>query len=306
MKRYNPFHQFFSIIALCSVLFFVAGCNDQPAPGPMSPIKSADQSTSTKSSSTQSTEDIVRPVTRLDNSGSNALAKSGYNEARVLQRLREVRDELEAIVDNNRYSAVAYKFDDAVDETNSAITKLVTSSSSFGDVYVLYKLANARGRVQDAINSGMLASKHGEQFINQYKSIESQIQAGASPTNDYRGSGKSLWVKRTYGGLITFCGHRIKVPKYATKQDAEFSINIASNDYITVDFGPDGWFDQEVTVTISYAEADLTGIDVTKLTLAWYDESIGKWINLGGTVDLINKTVTAKTKHFTQYTISTK
>lgn len=306
MKRYNPFRQFFSIIALCSVLFFVIGCNDQPAPGPMSPIKSVDNTGSSKHTSGQSTPEIVRPVGRLNNGSNNTLAKSGYNEPKVLQQLRDVRDELEAIVDNNRYSAVAYKLDDAVDETNNAIAKLIASSSNYGDFYVLYKLANARGRVQDAVNSGLLASKQGEQFINEYKAVESQIQAGASPNEDCRGFAKSLWVKRNYGGLIKFCGHSIKVPKYATKQDAEFSINISSNDYITVDFGPDGWFDQEVTITISYQEADLTGIDVAKLTLAWYDESIGQWINLGGTVDLINKTVTAKTKHFTQYTISTK
>jgi hypothetical protein len=305
MKCSNWFRQIAPTISLIGSLLLVS-CSEEPAPGPISPIKPADKLTSSKQTPNQSTSGAVRPVNRLESSDRNALAKSGYSEPKVLQQLQEVRDELKAIADNNPCTYLAYKLNSAVDETNGAMTKLAYSSSDNGDSQALHKIGKAKARVQEAINYGWLSSAQGGQFLSQYATIESQIQAGSSPSSDCRGSSKSLWIKRTQGGLIAFCGHSIKVPKYATKQDAEFSINISPNDYITVDFGPDGWFDQEVTVTISYKDADLTGIDPTKLTLAWYDESTGQWVDLGGTVDLKNKTVTAKAKHFTQYTISSK
>ena len=302
MKRSNWFRQIAPTIFLIGSLLFVWSCSEEPAPGPISPINPADKLTSSKQTPNQST---VRPVNRLE-SGYNALAKSGYNTARVLQLLEEVRDELKAIADNNPGTYLAYKLNSAVSETNGAMTTLSFTSSDNGDSYALYKIYRAKARVEETINYGLLTSAHGGQFISQYTAIENQIRTGSSPSSDCRGSSKSLWIKRTYGGLIAFCGHSIKVPKYANRQDATFSINISRNDYITVDFGPDSWFDQEVTVTISYKDADLTGIDLSKLTLAWYDESTGQWIDIGGTVDLVKKTVTAKTKHFTEYTISTR
>ncbi len=302
MKCSNWFRQIAPTIFLIGSLLFVS-CSQEPAPGPISPINPADKLTSSKKTPNQST---VRPLNRLESSGHNALAKSGYNTAKVLQQLEEVRDELKAIADNNPGTYLANKLNSAVSETNGAIAILSFTSSNNGDSYALYKINRAQAKIEEAINYGLLTSAHGGQFLSQYTVVEDQIRAGSSPSDDCRGSGKSLWVKRTYGGLIAFCGHSIKVPKYATRRDATFSINISRNDYITVDFGPDGWFDQEVTVTISYQDADLTGIDLTKLTLAWHDESTGQWIDLGGTVDVLKKTVTAKTKHFTQYTISTK
>jgi hypothetical protein len=122
---------------------------------------------------------------------------------------------------------------------------------------------------------------------------------------DCRGTTKSQIISRR-GGKIEHCGHSVKVPKGAIKQDTEFSIAVSPTDYITVEFGPDGWFEKEVTVTISYNNADLTGIDPLNLTLAWYDETSGEWIDLGGKVDLKKKTVSAKAWHFTKYTLSAR
>jgi hypothetical protein len=42
------------------------------------------------------------------------------------------------------------------------------------------------------------------------------------------------------------------------------------------------------------------------MILAWYDEALGQWIDLGGKVDSENQIVWSLTDHFTQYTISTK
>lgn len=308
----------FLVYVIASMLF-VWSCSEGPTPGPISPINPGSKRIALKSSSDQSSGSTVRPVNRLESSEVHALAKSGYNQAKVVEQLQDIRDELKAIVDKNPRTHVAYKLNDAVGELNRAISNM-TSTSSYdrdgekdddddkenGDAYALYKIRRAKAIVQDAVNRGLLLVPQGKQFMLQLAEIESQINAGYSPTGDYRGQSKSLWIKRSHGGLIKFGGHSIDVPKYATKQDAEFSISISPNDYIAVDFGPDGWFDQPVIVTISYKDADLTGIDPSKLTLAWFDESTGQWVDLGGVVDIVKKTVTAKSWHFTQYTIATK
>jgi hypothetical protein len=42
------------------------------------------------------------------------------------------------------------------------------------------------------------------------------------------------------------------------------------------------------------------------LTLAWYDETTGQWIDVGGTVNKKKKYVKVKINHFTQYTLSVR
>lgn len=301
MKRSNWLGKIAPAISLMSSLLFVWSCSEEPTPGPISPITPGSKKLASKQTFDQSTANTVRPVQRLAN---RSLAKSGYNVAKVQQELQAVIDELQAIVDNNPGWIVEDKLDDVLREANDALAKLRRVPSD--DKGALYKIKRAKDRLQEAINRDLLLSAQGAQFMAQFDSVDEQVRDGISQDGDCRGRSKYLWIKRNYGGMIKFGGHSIDVPKYATKQDAQFSISIAPDDYITADFGPDGWFDQEVTVTISYKDADLTGINPSKLTLAWYDENSGQWVDLGGTVDLIQKTVTAKAWHFTQYTISTK
>jgi hypothetical protein len=303
MPRFNWF-RFFSAFALSSILFFLISCSEGPAPGPISPINPGVKRLAPKPTSEQSATNTVRPVRRLENGARRALAKSGYNIDKVEQELQAVYDELKAIVDNNPGKAVVDKLNDVLKETNDALAKL--SRVPPDDKGALDKIKRAKDRLQDAINKWLLLPTQGAQFMAQFNAVEEQIRDGINQNGDCRGRSKFLWIKRSYGGMVKFGGHSIDVPKYATKQDALFSISISPTDYITVDFGPDGWFEQPVTVTISYKDADLTNIDPSTLTLAWYDESAGQWIDLGGVVDLVNKTVTAKAWHFTQYTISTK
>lgn len=302
MKRSNWFRQIAPAIFLIGSLFFVS-CSQEPAPGPISPINPADKLASAKSTPNPSTSGTVRPVTRLTVSD-QSLAKSGYNIAKVQQELEAVCDELQAIVDNNPGWMVENKLDAVLYNAKDALARLRRIPAD--DRGALYRIDRAKDDLQEAISKWLLLPSQGAQFMNQLTVVEDQVADAINLSADCRGRSKYLWIKRSYGGLITFGGHRVKVPKYATRQDAQFSINISRNDYITVDFGPDGWFDQEVTVTISYKEANLIGIDPTKLTLAWYDESTNRWVDIGGTVDLLKKTVTAKTRHFTEYTISTR
>ncbi|GEM_PF-4745754 len=312
MERQHRIRSLFYAAYLTIVALFAISCSDAPTPGPISPINPAGKQLSDKAAPDQSTSNTVRPVNRLKSSGVHSLAKVGYNRDKVVQDLQAVRDELKAIADNNPGTYLAYKLYDVVKEANIAIAKLTFTRSGEeddddgDDKKVLDKIKKAKDKLQEVVDRRLLLAEQGEQFMSQFIEVEEQIRNGSSPSGDYRGRSKSLWIRPNYGGLIAFAGHSIRVPKYATKQDAEFSINISRDDYITVDFGPDGYFYQYVTVTISYKDADLTGIDPKRLTLAWYDETLGQWIDLGGVVDVVKKTVTARTNHFTQYTISMK
>jgi hypothetical protein len=126
----------------------------------------------------------------------------------------------------------------------------------------------------------------------------------AKKRNNCLGTTKSKKLKHDKGGKIKHCGHKLEFPPYALSQDAIMSIEILPTSTIDVNFGPDGSFDIPVTVTICYKDADLTGIDEEDLTIAWYDEISGQWVDIGGTVDTKKQTVSAETDHFTQYTLS--
>lgn len=318
MKRSNTLRKIYPAFSILCSWFLLWSCSEGPTPGPMSPIKLSEKPSTPAQTPQPSRTGTVRPVNRLAKREGLSLAKSGYNSALVVQLLEEVRDELDAIVANNPNSPGVSKLKSSIKEIGDALNTLSGNTDAddddvedddadeSNDKRVLKDINKAKIRIDDAVAKGDLLAAQGAQFKNQLAEIENQINLGFSPASDFRGLSKSLWIKKTHGGMIKFAGHSIAVPKYATKVDAEFSINISANDYITADFGPDGWFDKEVSVTISYKDADLTGIDPTKLTLAWYDESAGQWIDLGGVVDLVKKTVTAKAWHFTQYTLSTK
>ncbi|MBN1385224.1 MAG: hypothetical protein JW983_10125, partial [Elusimicrobia bacterium] len=70
------------------------------------------------------------------------------------------------------------------------------------------------------------------------------------------------------------------------------------------EFGPDGTrFKVPVTLTIVYFDDVVTaaGIDESRLQMYWYNS--GKWRLLGGTVNTVNNTVSAKTVRFSKYAL---
>ena len=124
--------------------------------------------------------------------------------------------------------------------------------------------------------------------------------------NGYGGTASKLFTASS-GGRLDYMAHKMEVPKYAfSESQKEFFITDVNSNWIQANYGPSGWFLQPVTITISYADADLRNVDLKKLTIAWYSETLGMWVEVGGTVDQINKTISVKVWHFTQYTISTK
>jgi hypothetical protein len=73
------------------------------------------------------------------------------------------------------------------------------------------------------------------------------------------------------------------------------------------DFGPNGaTFSDTINITIKYDPLTLpAGADQSKLYIAWWDTTTGKWISLSSVVDLVNHTITAKVTHFTNYSALT-
>ncbi len=123
-------------------------------------------------------------------------------------------------------------------------------------------------------------------------------------TNGYGGTSSKV-ISSNGGGSLSYRGHTMEVSKYSfSEQQKEFYITDVNSDLIQANYGPDGWFLLPVKITISYADADLTNADLKKLTIAWYSETLGMWIDVGGMVDRVNKTISVYVWHFTQYTIS--
>lgn len=62
-------------------------------------------------------------------------------------------------------------------------------------------------------------------------------------------------------------------------------------------------FSKSVTLTLTYTDAQISGLDESTLTVNYYDETAGKWKALTTTVDAANNTLTAATDHLTYFAI---
>lgn len=62
-------------------------------------------------------------------------------------------------------------------------------------------------------------------------------------------------------------------------------------------------FEQAVTVTLTYTDTQVAGLDEDTLTINYYDTTLSQWVALTTTVDKENNTVTAETGHFTLFAI---
>ncbi|MBN1385209.1 MAG: fibronectin type III domain-containing protein, partial [Elusimicrobia bacterium] len=87
----------------------------------------------------------------------------------------------------------------------------------------------------------------------------------------------------------------------------ETSIDVRKNSARPIavfEFGPDGTvFKVPVTLTMVYFDDVVTsaGVDESKLRMYWYNN--GSWKPLGGTVDTVMNTVSAKTSRFSKYAL---
>jgi hypothetical protein len=62
-------------------------------------------------------------------------------------------------------------------------------------------------------------------------------------------------------------------------------------------------FSQNTTITLSYTDAQISGLQEGTLAIYYYDTATQKWVALTSTVDTANNKVTAQTNHFTLFAI---
>ncbi|MFA6436790.1 MAG: chitobiase/beta-hexosaminidase C-terminal domain-containing protein [Candidatus Paceibacterota bacterium] len=62
-------------------------------------------------------------------------------------------------------------------------------------------------------------------------------------------------------------------------------------------------FTKAVTITMTYTDAQIQGLDENSLKIYYWDTATSKWIALSCTIDKVTNTITATTTHFTYFSI---
>ena len=124
------------------------------------------------------------------------------------------------------------------------------------------------------------------------------VAASLSPINLY----SEVIIPSATGGVLSLLDVTLTVPAGAVKNDTLFSIRIPDDEVFFNEFGTDGLvFDVPVTVTMSYRNADLSGITESSIRLAWLDTRTNTWKSMDCVVDAVSKTVTGQLNHFSAY-----
>jgi hypothetical protein len=109
-------------------------------------------------------------------------------------------------------------------------------------------------------------------------------------------------ISSAEGGTLSLLDVTLTVPVGAVPNDTLFSIRIPDDEIFYNEFGTDGLvFGVPVTVTMSYRDADLSGIHETAIRIAWLDEDSNTWKDMPCVVDTVTKTVTGTLNHFSAY-----
>ena len=62
-------------------------------------------------------------------------------------------------------------------------------------------------------------------------------------------------------------------------------------------------FDKLLTLTFTYSDENIKGINESTLAVNYWDEATKKWLSLGGTIDSAGNKITATTAHFTKFAV---
>lgn len=109
-------------------------------------------------------------------------------------------------------------------------------------------------------------------------------------------------VSRLLGGVVSLLDVSLQIPPLALDSNTRISIEIPDLDYYVYDFGPDGLqFNKPATMTISYKNANMNGVNESNIRLAWWDKDAGNWVDMPCVVDQTNNIVTGPVYHFSAY-----
>lgn len=94
--------------------------------------------------------------------------------------------------------------------------------------------------------------------------------------------------------------YRLEVPAGALPRSAVYSMTYQQSGPAEVNLGPHGAeFDVPVELSIDLSNTSLA--DAPDVTLFWWDENRGRWVDVGGVWDPSTETLTAELEHFSRY-----
>lgn len=292
MPLTNFLRRVFFTGVLCSLLLLMISCSQEPASGPMSPLNP------TTKKLQQSNVGTVRPLARKSDEPTptrRSLAKGAYTDAQLIAIINQ-----QPALSTGALKAILLSESPCSEAVLLAVINRSTKMSTGDLKAVLLASTPLPAAVEQAIQNtttNLLSSGD----------MNTVMTAQAGYPAYFMGTTVSKWITRKDGGTIWHGGHYLIVPAGALPQDAQMYISINSSNYVQLELGPDGWFDKAVTVGVSYKGVDVNSVNVSNLTLAWYDDATGRWIAVeGGKVDTKLQRVIVPVQHFTQYTISTK
>jgi len=124
--------------------------------------------------------------------------------------------------------------------------------------------------------------------------------AQGSPANYYN----EAVVPAKEGGRLELLDVVLDIPAGALDVDTVYSINIPDISLFYNEFGTDGLvFKRPVTVTMSYRNADLSGIDESAIHIGWWDEERTRWVSMDCELDRVNQVVVGQLYHFSAYAL---
>ena len=114
----------------------------------------------------------------------------------------------------------------------------------------------------------------------------------------------SAVISAANGGRLQLFDVILDIPAGALDNDTTYSIGIPDINVFFNEFGTDGLvFKQPVTVTMSYRDADLSGVDESSIRIGWWDAEHGQWIDMNCQLDKVNQVVTGQLYHFSAYAL---
>lgn len=121
-----------------------------------------------------------------------------------------------------------------------------------------------------------------------------------SPVNSYT----EVTIVASQGGRLELYDVVLEIPAGALDADTLYSISIPDLSVFYNEFGTDGLvFKKPVKVTMSYRDADLSGINESTIRIGWWDEDNARWIDMKCQLDRVNQVVVGELYHFSAYAL---
>jgi hypothetical protein len=130
--------------------------------------------------------------------------------------------------------------------------------------------------------------------------VPSKAAAAAAASDGYA----EAVIPAATGGQLSLLDVTLDIPAGALDNDTLFSITIPDVNVFYNEFGTNGLvFKKPVKVTMSYRDADLSGVNESSIRIAWFNERTGAYDDVVCSVDFANKEVTGYLNHFSAYAL---